>query len=185
MMQNEQIPDHPVFSKNVLEVITVANDFCLTMNKSETIDKHKLVEYLTKISPLLYLKGALLPEVEVSDPERNERFFTEEEWEFLFNALRNKFGDSDVFWYADADQSDELIKGSLADQITDIYQDLQDFLLLYQKNSIAAKENAVNELQSLFITNWGKKLLIIQARLHHLFFTKNPDPPQFNIPNLF
>lgn len=184
-MQREQIPDHPVFSKNVLEVITVAHDFCSTLKKSESIDKAKVIEYLTKVCPLLYLKGVLVPDVEVTDPDKNERFLTEEEWEFLFNSLRKQFGKDDIFWYADQDQSDDLIKGSLAEFITDIYQDLEDFLVLYQKNSIVAKENAVSELSRLFISNWGLKLSQIQRHLHKLYFRVQANDQSFKIPNLF
>lgn len=168
----DQIPDHPVYSRNVLEVITVANDFCLTLKKVETLEKKKLIEYLAKVSPLLYLKGALLPEIKVKNPDMYERFYTEEEWEILFNTLRNIFGKDDIFWYSDTDISDELIKGSLAEQITDIFQDLQDFLLLYQKNSVDSKENAVFELARLFRDNWGVKILRAQSPLHHLNFNR-------------
>jgi len=174
-----EIYDQPVYSKNVLEMLTVANDFCLTLKKTESLKRHELIEYLTKIFPLLYLKGTLLPEVEVSNPEMNERFFTEEEWESLFNTLRNIFGKDDIFWFSDLDSSDENIKGSMAEHITDTYQDLQDFLVLYQKNTLDSKENAVRELLNLFIDNWGIKLLRIQKPLHKLFFKVSP--PQSGI----
>ena len=73
----EQIPDHPVFSRSVLEMITVANDYCMTLKKVETLTKNKLLDYFIKVSPLLYLKGALLPETPVAQPDMNERFYTE------------------------------------------------------------------------------------------------------------
>lgn len=182
----EKIPDHPVYSRNVLEVLTVINDFVETFKKAETIKKQKLIEYLTKVGPLLYLKGALVPEVKVSDPEKNERFFTEEEWELLFNTLRKTFGKDDHFWFLDPDNPGDPIKASLADHITDIYQDLYDFLTLYQKSSLAAKENAVFELRRLFISNWGSKLATIQPHLHHLSYYAAPQQQAgFNIPDLF
>lgn len=182
----EQIPDHPVYSRNVLEVLTVINDFVSTLKRAETIKKDKLVEYLTKVGPLLYLKGALIPEIKVSNPDKNERFYTEEEWEILFNTLRKIFGKDDVFWHLEPDNPGEPVKASLSDHLTDIFQDLSDFLILYQKSSIDAKENAVFELHRLFISNWGIKLTIVQAQLHHLnFFSSPPQEPGFNIPNLF
>lgn len=180
-----QIPDHPVFSKNVLEMLTVANDFCLTLKRVETIDKQKLLEYLTRVSPLLYLKGTLLPEVKVSNPDMNERFYTEEEWEILFNTLRKIWGKDDAFWYTDPEASDEIVKASLAEHLTDTFQDLQDFLLLYQKNSLGAKENAVSELHRLFVENWGIKLLRAQGHLHTLMFRTVPPVSGFDIPQLF
>jgi len=180
-----EIHNHPVYSKNVLEMLTVANDFCLTLRKPEALKRHELIEYMTRICPLLYLKGTLLPEIDVSNPDINERFFTQEEWEGLFNSLRIVFGKDDIFWYADPESSDEMIKGSMAEHMTDIFQDLQDFLLLYQKSMLDAKENAVNELFTLFIGNWGPKLLRTQKPLHKLFFKVTPPQSGFNIPSMF
>ncbi len=181
----DQIPDHPVFSRNVLEMITVANDYSMTLKKVETVTRKKLFDYLSKISPLLYLKGALLPEVAVTNPEMNERFYTEEEWENLFNAMRKIIGKDDIFWYADPGISDELIKGSMSEQLTDVFQDLEDFLLLYQKNSIHSKENAVHELGQLFITNWGRKLLRIMPHLHQLRFMQDQPDDEADIQSIF
>ncbi len=165
-----EIPDHPVYSKNVLEMLTVANDYCLFMAKVEGYSKSYFMSYLQKICPLLYIKGALLPVIEVRNPEANERFVAEEEWESLFNELRNKFSKDDEFWYIDnsKQEDNEPVKGSLAEHFTDLYQDLKDFILLYQKNSLDAKENAVSEIKQLFETHWGYKLVNAHKTLHYL-----------------
>ena len=181
----EQIPDHPVFARSVLEMITVANDYCMTLKKVETLSKRKLLDYVTKVSPLLYLKGALLPETPVNQPDMNERFYTEEEWENLFNAMRKILGNDDVFWYADPELSDELVKGSLSEHMTDVFQDMEDFLLLYQKNSLYSKENAVHELGKLFISNWGKKLLRMMPHVHMVHFATKQSDNGEDLPSIF
>ena len=79
------------FSKNVIEMITVANNFCSFIEKADDSPKSEIFVYLEKVLPLLFLKGTLLPEVIVDDPESNERFVTEEQWESIFNELKNKF----------------------------------------------------------------------------------------------
>lgn len=165
------VPDHPVYSKLVLELLTVANDFCLTVAGAENIEKNILTDYLLKVCPLLYIKASLLPEIPVENPEVNEKFLTQEEWESIFNSLRNKFGRDDEFWYVDPSNSaNEPVKGSLAECIADIYQDLKDFLLLYQKNSLAAKENAVHDIKRLFENRWGYELVNAHKSLHYLSF---------------
>ena len=55
----------------------------------------------------------------------------------------------------------------------DIYQDLKDFIYLYQKNTEMAKENAVSECKRLFQTRWGVRLtrahtVIHEIRMHYL-----------------
>lgn len=165
-----EIPNHPVYSRNVLELITVANEFCMFMAKVEKYKNHEVFNYIQKISPLLYLKGALLPEIIAENPEANERFVTSEEYELLFNELRKIFGKEDEFWFVNNLYKDDNdpIKGSFAEHLADLYQDLMDFILLYQKNSLQAKENAVTEIRKLFNSRWGYRILTIQKALHPL-----------------
>ncbi|MCD4663901.1 MAG: DUF5063 domain-containing protein [Bacteroidales bacterium] len=180
-----EVPNHPVYSKNVLEMLTVANEFCLFAAKVENYSKSYIINYLQKVSPLLYIKGALLPVINVENPDANERFVTEEEWESLFNEFRNKFKPDDEFWFIDdiGLGGNEPVKGSLAEHLTDIYQDLKDFILLYQKNSVDAKENAVNSLKMTFETHWGYRLVNATKTLHYLVMEDIADNEE-NISNL-
>ncbi len=167
------ISEHPVYSKNVLEFITVANDYCLTLGKVEATKKKWLLNYLQKIIPLLYLKASLIPELEVQNPDANERFFTQEEWEFLFNQLRQKFVGDDTFWFLDPSASiTDPVKGSLAECLSDIYQELKDFITLYQKNSLDAKENAVFEVRDSFEKRWGYSLVNAHKTIHYLIMNE-------------
>ena len=164
--------DDPVYSRTVLEMITLANEFCLFLDKAGEYSMDELLNFLQKISPLIYLKGSLLPEIEVTDEDATEHYVSEEQWETLFNLLHNKFGENDLFYYIDQHEKShsDPVKGSLAECFTDIYQDLRDFLLLYQKPLKSFKENAVNDCKHLFETRFGYRLLIAQAAIHCLRF---------------
>ena len=178
--------NHPFYSKNVLEILTVANDYCLTFSKLDNTSAGNLIDYLQKVCPLLYLKCSLIPDIEVENPDANERIFTEEEWETLFNTLRNKFKKDDEFWIIDPSANHkDPIKLSLAECLTDIYQELKDFLLLYQKSSLDAKENAVNELNESFEKSLGYNLLDAHRQIHHLKISGIPQEPDFKIPEMF
>jgi len=164
------IPLEPVYSRNVMEMLAVANEYCLFVEKADEYTKDDLLGFFQKICPLLYIKGALLPLIQPFDPDANERFVLEEQWEIIFNSLRTKFLSSDEFYYEDDvfDKNAEMLKGSLAENFADIYQDLKDFVILYQKSSLLAKENAVAECRRLFKDHWGIHITIIQNALHFL-----------------
>lgn len=166
----EDIPNLPIYQKTVLEMLAVAYDYCTYMEKADTHSRFEIASYLVKVLPLLYVKGELLPEVEPEYPEANERYVTEEEWESLFNTLRNKFERDDIYYAFDpaAYGWGEAIKVSLAEHLSDIYQDMKDFVLLYQKNSRAAKENAVAEIRRLFLTHWGPRAASALPALHYI-----------------
>jgi len=159
--------------KQIVEMLAVANEYCMFIEKAYDYEKPEIIQYLHRIAPLLYLKGSLLPELNPANPEAYERYVTAEVWENIFNELRNKFGRDDEFWYIDEHyfQGDEISKGSMAECLSDIYQDLKDFVFLYSKNTGDAIINAVVECRYLFQTNWGYKIIRVQKHAHHLLYS--------------
>jgi hypothetical protein len=170
---NESRPyNEPENSTGVLEFLRVAHEYCLFTEQASNKTKAEIYDFFSKIGPLLYLKGNLMPEIDPEFPEASERFVTEEEWQEIFNLLRNTFLREDEFYnvgYEDYNEY-EAVKASLAENFTDIYQDLKDFVLLYQKNSQSARQNAVHDCRSLFETRWGPKVLASLRYIHFLIF---------------
>jgi Domain of unknown function (DUF5063) len=164
--------NEPAYSKSVIEFITVANDFCIFMDSIEKTDTKQIVNYLSKVSPLLYLKASLLPEVVVDDESVNEKFVTHEQYQDLFNVLREKFGKNDTYWVIDLGSAFENspIKASISENFTDVYQDLKDFVLLYQKSGRSSKQCAVRDCAKMFKTHWGICLLNAEKAMHHLMY---------------
>jgi hypothetical protein len=166
--ENEIYP--PEMSKNVLELLRVAHEYCLFAENADRKDPGEISDFFRKIGPLLYLKGLLLPVVDPEYPEADERFVTEEEWQAILNGFRSRFLRQDEFWHIDHENGIEYepIKASLSENFADIYQDLKDFLLLYQKNTRDARQNAVSDCRRLFESRWGIKTLSNMRYLHYL-----------------
>ncbi len=174
----DEILQQPAFNKNVLEFLTVANDYCLFIEGSHKYELNDIISYVQKICPLLYLKGSILPKTHTEYPEANERFVTEENWEIIYHDLLGKFQDDDRFWYLDEwfFIDNELSKGSISEFLADIYQDLKDFVMLYQKNSLDAKQNAIQSVKELFARNWGYKVILVQKTIHYHLFKDSGQP---------
>jgi hypothetical protein len=172
MSTEENINLEPVYSQHVLELIRMGHEYCLFIEQSDKYSADDVVRFIHKIFPMLYLKGLFLPAIE-KDPEASgERYVTEEEWENVFNNLRSTLGEKDTFWMIDPEITggDEAVKLSLAEILTDIYQDLKDFIMQYQKNSRPAKEIAVHECRQWFFNRWGKRITETSHYLHHTVF---------------
>ena len=161
-------PKEPVFNKSIVEVLTISNELCLLIENSDKYDKNDFLNILHRLLPLLYLKASLLKRVAASNPDANERFVTEEQYELIYQSLRKLFSVGDIFYVVQ--NKDKTIKVSLAEFLTDVYQDIKDFLILYQKPSISAKENAINECVNMFEKHWGAKLIISHKTLHFLIY---------------
>lgn len=159
-----------VQSRSVIEMLTVANEYCMFIEEAEKFSKEYIISYLQKVLPLLYLKCALLPEVDVDDSEPGERFVTEEQWEVTFQRLKSKLGTDDRYSYLaqHSNGESEKRKGSLSENFTDIYQDMKDFVLLYQKNTLTAQLNAVHDCRELFESHWGLRSTNALSAIHQL-----------------
>ncbi len=164
-----------VESRPVIEMLTVANEYCLFFEQAEKYDVADILEYFRKIAPLLYLKGSTLPEASAGDDAFSERFVTEEQWEAIFKALRSKFGDKDLYYSLDHNYDSQ--QSSLADNMADIYQDMKDFVMLFQKNILHARPSAVAQIRDLMAHHWGPILINALGATHQIVFTDqiNPD----------
>jgi hypothetical protein len=159
----------PTLSRSILELVTIATEFCNLIENSSSRNKVELVKSLQSFAPLLYLRGTLIPVIQPEDTEMSERFVTEEQWEAIFLELREKLGKEDEFWILeDHSETDEPIKASISECLTDVYQDMKDFVILFKKTRQSARENAVHDIKHLFEINWGKKLSLILPIIHKL-----------------
>ncbi len=171
------ISEDPAISKPVLEMITVANEYCLFFEKAESYSMIDILNYFHKIAPLLYLKGTLLPSTEATEDSAGERYVTEEQWEQLFKALRKHFKDADVYYIHD--HNFDSSEASLADNMADIYQDMKDFIMLYQKNTAPARQNAIAQLRNLYKWRWGPALISALGAVHNILYKDDINPRLF------
>jgi hypothetical protein len=161
-------PNEPVYNKNVLEVLTIGNELCLLIENIDKYEKSEVLNILHRLLPLLYLKASLMKKVATSNPDTAERFVTEEQYELVYQSLKKLLKVGDIVYVLQ--KNDVPVKASLAEFITDVYQDFKDFVLLYQKPSISAKENAINECVAQFEKHWGPKLLASLQAMHVLIY---------------
>lgn len=175
MTTSEQ--DDPGAIKAALEMLTVANEYCLFFEQAEQYSRNDILNYFRKIAPMLYLKASLLPAVSLPEDSTGECFVTEEQWEHVFKALRQQFGKADVYYIHD--HRFDSVEASLSDNMADIYQDMKDFVMLYQKNTAPARQQAVHQLQGLYRRRWGPALLSALGRVHQLVFEEDIDPGLF------
>lgn len=168
------LPDDITTSKPAFEMVTIADEYCIYFESAEHKSKNGILKFAATILPLLYLKGSLMPLVEVENPEINERYVTEEQWENIFTTLREKLGKDDEFWLIDPQYINETepLKASISENLSDIYQDLKDLVMLYKKNTLDARQNALHECRGLFANHWGYRITNILSRLHHLNHSK-------------
>jgi hypothetical protein len=122
----------------------------------------------------MYLKASLLPQLNPFFEESNEKFVTESDWMAIHEKLREKFGSADDYLEVFDDKmkdSETPVASSISENISDIYQDLKDFLLLYQTGTSEVMNDAVWECRNTFESYWGQKLLNSLRAIHRFVYS--------------
>ncbi len=164
----------PVYSRNVVEFVAVANEFCKYMEHSSDIKGEEMLKILQRILPFLYLKASLLPALEPYFEDGNERFVTESDWFRIHDTLREKFGTANDYlevFDERMNDSEGPVTANLAENMADIYQDLKDFLLLYQTGTEEVMNDAVWQCRMNFETYWGQKLANSLRAIHRFIYS--------------
>ncbi|MBN1107372.1 MAG: DUF5063 domain-containing protein [Bacteroidales bacterium] len=164
----------PVYSHNVVELVAVANEYCKYAENASDIGGLEMLKIMQRLLPLLYLKASLLPALEPFFTDGNEKFVTENDWNNVHNILRLKLGNANDFTKEFSDTLDDTalpVPVTIAENMADIYQDLKDFLLLYQTGTTEVMNDAVWECRLNFETIWGKKLINTLSAIHAFLYS--------------
>ena len=124
-----------VYSQNVIEFVTVAGEYCGFSESISNFSRKEFIEKSLKLLPLLYLKSTLLPKIESISDVVNEKFVAEHDWVFIKENISQKLGSYDSFIEVSDLMNPTTIDStslSISECFADIYQDLRDFISLYQ-----------------------------------------------------
>lgn len=172
-MQKE---NHPVYDKNTLEFVTVAFEFCSWIEKTTEYDLFRFVNNATKLLPLLYLKAALLPEVEnEADDFDSSHFITEETYNAIRSRIADLLGEHDTFldtFSPDMPYSDTPIAAFISENLADMYQDIGNFVALFRQGYEKTMLQALADCVESFQTYWGQSLLNALKALHAIRYNE-------------
>ena len=164
----------PVYSRNVIEFVAVANEFCKYTEHASEIKGDEMLHIMQRILPLMYLKASLLPKLDPFFEDGNEKFVTEGDWIDINEILKEKFGTANDYlevFDEKLNDSDGPVVSSISENMADIYQDMKDFLLLYQTGTGEVMNDAVWECRMNFENFWGQKLVNSMRAIHKFIYS--------------
>lgn len=158
-----------LYSQNITEFITITSEYCTFLENVHRFSKKDVLLKAQRILPLLYIKTLLIPPVESLMEEQNESFVTEELWFGIHDAIKKKLGYHDeypeVFDPLTKEQEFNSI-ASIADNLTDIYQDIKNFVVQYNMGTEEIMNDALWECKLNFEEHWGQKLTNALRAMH-------------------
>ncbi len=167
--------DHIVFSKNVLEFVTVGNEFCNQLEHSSEMSSKELVTIMVRILPLLYIKTVVLPKTEFVLEENIEKTVREEDYIVIQHSLLNILGQYDDYlevFVPDNDLDQKEVASSISENLADIYQDIKDFLFAYRIGVTDIMNDALVEVVNSFEMFWGQKLVNVLRACHNVLYSE-------------
>lgn len=169
-----EITNNPVYSKQALEFVTVATEYCNFIENSDKISKKDFIDKMHKLLTFLYQKAVLLPNLELLY-DANEKFVTELDWNNAKKLVNATLVSHDQFVKVENledYQEDTDAEYSLSELMSDIYQELMDFVTIYQIGNEESMNDAISDIKSTFEQFWGIKLLVLTQSLHKIIYSK-------------
>ena len=181
MEQTSQV----IFDKNSIEFVTVAAEYCSFIERSRGADKKSFVDTALKILPLLYLKASLIPECELIGEGDLEVFVTEDDYEYMRLAVAHVMGAQDDYlevFHPDMAYSDTPIKKTISEDLADIYQDLKDFIGVFQLGMNVTMNDSLCVCKDHFAEFWGQRLVNTMRALHDVKYNTSDDDADADAP---
>ena len=175
-----------IFDKNSIEFVTVAAEYCGFIERSREVGKQSFVDTALKILPLLYLKASLLPECELMGEDDLETFVTEDDYEYVRRSIAKVLGAQDDYlevFHPDMAYSDTPIKKCISEDLADIYQDLKDFIGVFQSGLNMTMNDSLCVCREHFAEFWGQRLVNTMRALHDVKYHSSSEDDDADVPS--
>lgn len=175
-----------IFDKNTVEFVTVAAEYCGFLERARERKCSDFVDTALKILPLLYLKASLLPPCEQIGEEEPETFVTEEDYELIRITIAELLGAKDDYlevFLPDMAYSDTPIKKCISEDLADIYQDLKDFISVFQLGLNETMNDSLVICKEHFGEYWGQRLVNTMRALHDVKYSHADDAEDGDAPD--
>lgn len=163
--------DEPIYLPAVIEFVTIAVELSSFLEKEESVTREEWIDRILKILPLLYVKASLLPDSFPVNDEPPATFVREEDYIRVVTRVAAIMGEEDIYLDVFVDEmkySDTPVRATILEDIADIYQDVRNFVSVYQFELTDQMQDAIHVCKENFRLFWGQKLVNVLRPLHAL-----------------
>lgn len=167
--------NNDVYQKPIIEMVTVSAEYCIMLEKlaQAGMTRSDFLGQLTKVLPLVYVKAALLPDLQESGMGEPTEVVTEEDYEEVRQQVWRLLKADDEYlevFTPDMQYSEGAVTRTISEDLADIYQDLKNFVAVFADRNEAAMQEAVIKVKENFAHYWGQRLVNAMRPLHELTY---------------
>ncbi len=153
-----------VYTKNIIEFVTVALEYCNYLEHAGERTKGEFVPVMQKVLALLYLKAAIVEKPVTLGDTDVPTTVTEPDYQNIQNKISGVMGESDDYFDGEA-------ASSVSENLSDIYQSVKDFIMNYKQGNQALSSDSLAQCIDDFEGDWGIKLLNCIKALHNIAYS--------------
>lgn len=161
-----------VYSRPVIDLITVGTEFCRYVENFEGESRERFVDVMRGLLPMLYLKVSLLGSVPEEDGF-NEPCVTEADYEFVRGKVAAVMGERDDYldvFVEDFKYSDTPVLRTVSEDVADVYQAVRELTEAFRRGFEEAMLVALHDVTESFGSYWGQRALNALRALHDVRF---------------
>jgi hypothetical protein len=160
-----------VYSKKVVEFVTLAGEFCESVESALNFSVEENLKKMQLVLPLLYMKAVLLPRTEKVLDDELKKFVTEMDYNLLQQRWLEILGENDSYYEVfdpDIQFNKETTTASISENLMDIYQDLKDFITSYSLGDESIMNDALYDCIYHYEEFWGQRVVNVLRAIHML-----------------
>ena len=125
----------------------------------------------------------MIPECEVMGEDGLEAFVNEDDYEVIRLNLQELMADRDDYldvFVEDMKYSDTPIRKSIAEDLTDIYQVVKDFVCQFRSGLNETMHDTLAQCREHFIGYWGQTLVNTMRALHEVKYNSTEEEEEID-----
>lgn len=157
------------------ELIKLCSEYCKLLEKSDKIALNEFLESLASKMMAIYKQCFEINRFQTRYESDPEKFLTEKQYNKMLRMLKDILDKRDNYSEIidpNKPASNAVFQASLSEDLTDIYQDLYDFISWYSLGTLESINDSVIECLNNFEKYWGIKLLNALRAVHLLRYFK-------------
>jgi hypothetical protein len=157
----------------VKEYIAAARDYCVFIDEAVFIKPVELFESLQNLLARVYSKTSQIKKPNYCYEDEPQKFVQENEYALIHDRLQgiiSKFNSAGSFKQSNKGSGMDILSFSLAESLTDIYQELKDSCQLYEVGLSQAMNDAIWSTRDSFEKQWGLQLIETLQSIHQLLY---------------
>lgn len=167
--------ENPIYSSPVIDMVTISAEYCVFMEKlrEHAVTRRSFLDKISKVLPLLYVKAALLPDLEEMGFDDLEELVSEEDYEDVRKRVWSLLRADDEYlevFTPDMQYSEGPMMCTISEDLADIYQDLKNFVAAFASQNEESMNNAIVKVKENFRTYWGQRLVNAMRPIHDLTY---------------